>query len=94
MKEYQNEWSKKYQKKHPESHRKCSQKWKKEHPEIIKAESLALYHIPLGSICEFGNCHSTENLERAHMDYDYPLEVLTFCARHHHLVDRLYREFD
>ena len=83
-----------YKKEHPEQLREYNKKFRLEHPEIVKADNLAYYHCPLGSVCEFGSCGSTKNLQRAHMDYDYPLEVLTFCAKHHSLVDRLYRRFD
>jgi hypothetical protein len=103
------EYKKKWQKEHPESQQKWrdnhqeqyrksikeyGKKYRLEHPEITKAEDLAKYHIPLKSCCEFGSCGSTEHLQRAHMDYDYPLEVLTFCCKHHHLIDKLYRRFD
>jgi hypothetical protein len=64
------------------------------HPKIEKAHNLAKYHIPLGKMCQFGNCDATKNLNRCHLDYDYPLLVITMCQYHHNLIDRLYREND
>ena len=64
--------------------------YNKNNPEKIKADRVAT-HIPLGNECQFGGCHSTKNLEHAHLDYDFPLETVTFCRRHHTIVDRLYR---
>jgi len=83
-----------YQRKHLEKHRKGSVKYRKNNPEKIYAQNIAYKHIPLGSECQFGSCHSNSRLERAHLDYNEPLEVLTFCIKHHHLIDRLYRRFD
>lgn len=52
--------------------------------EKIKAQSLARYHIPLGSACEI--CGSTKNLQRHHPNYSKPLEVMTLCASCHRRV--------
>lgn len=91
---YQKEW----QYNHPEQwkiiHDKASRKYEKTHRKIKNAENLAQNHILLGKICEFGGCNSTEKLNRCHLDYDKPLEVITLCCKHHKLVDILYKEID
>jgi hypothetical protein len=99
-KEYAREYRKQHPEKsmeyyyrHPEKCRELVKQYRQEHPEIIKAQNKARC-CPLLSYCQFGSCESTKNLQRAHLDYDYPLEVVTFCARHHHLIDKLYRRFD
>jgi hypothetical protein len=95
MKEYQRNYQREWARKHPKNpikHRLISREWRKNHPEIIIAQNLAVRHIPLGKSCQFGGCNSIVNLQRAHMDYDYPLEILTFCVKHHFLIDRIYRE--
>jgi len=85
-----------YRKNHPPDLERWvidAREYRRKHPERKYAQNLARY-IPLKPSCEFGNCTSTEKLEHAHLDYDYPLEVVTFCAKHHRLVDRLYGRFD
>lgn len=77
----------KYQKNHPETVKEYKKKYRKNNPEKTKAERLANYHIPLASNCL--RCGSTENLQRAHMDYNKPLDVLILCAKCHSLIDRL-----
>ena len=67
-----------------------SKKWQRVNPEKKYAEQQAYRHVPLGPCCMV--CGTTENLERAHIDYSKPLEVLTFCAKHHRLVDKYYKE--
>lgn len=84
-------WAKNNREQLNENHRK----WCKENRKILNAEALARYHIPLGKMCQFGNCDATKNLQRAHYDYSKPLDLIgTFCARHHRIIDNLYREFD
>lgn len=86
-------------------YKECRKEWNKEHPESQRswakknrkkrnAEQQAERHIPIKSYCEFGGCKSIENLERAHIDYDHPFEVLTFCSKHHSLIDVLYGKYE
>jgi len=72
-----------------------SRKYRKNHPDRAFAQMMVYNHkIPRLSYCQFGGCDSTKNLQRAHMDYSKPLEILTFCSRHHSLIDRVYRGVD
>ena len=88
--EYFNNWARE----HPEERNESTRKWALENPEKKNAEQQAWRHCPLGPCCQFGGCGSTEKLQRAHIDYSKPLEVLTFCAKHHKLIDALYKEND
>jgi len=79
-------YDKEWQREHPEFHREYQKTYAQRHPEIIKAQDLAKYHIPLGLKCK--SCGSTENLERHHPDYSKPLEIITLCRICHNKLDR------
>jgi hypothetical protein len=79
------EYDKIYRQTHKEQNRAKINKWHKLHPKIRKAERLARDNVPLGSHCEI--CYSIKDLQRAHFDYDKPLEVHTFCVKCHAMID-------
>jgi len=87
------EYNRKWQKNHPERNKVDSKVYAQRHPKIIKAQRLA-QSIARMEKCQFGGSNHSGRLERVHMDYDCPLEVLTMCLKHHRLVDRLYRRND
>lgn len=91
-------WTKEWQKKNPDK----VNEWRKQHlekgrenareyaqnnPEIRYAEQLARQKVPLKPYCEI--CYGIKILQRAHFDYDKPLDVHTFCIKCHTMIDRI-----
>ena len=71
----------KYYQEHIEESRKKHKRWRDENPEKIKAQRIAVKHVPLDPKCSY--CDSIDFLERHHPDYDKPLEVITLCKSCH-----------
>lgn len=85
----QKEASRKYNLEHPEKQRMRSKLYKVKHPKENKARNQAEFHIPLSLECELcpEDDKRTENLERHHPDYNYPLIIVTVCKERHEEVD-------
>lgn len=88
------EYYKNWRLEHREQINEYTKNWRRQNHKKAYAELIAWRNASLASKCQFGNCDATEHLQRAHLDYDYPLLVVTFCARHHSIIDRLYKETD
>lgn len=75
---------KEWNKEHPKNHKTTQKIFAQNHPEIVKAQNLANYHILVDSKCF--KCGSIENLEKHHPDYSKPLEIITLCRKCHTLI--------
>ena len=61
---------------------------RKRFPDKTKARH-AVKRIPTMP-CKYPDCrHSESRLERHHWDYSKPMEVVSFCKRHHALADKV-----
>lgn len=83
-----NEQDTKWRHTHPEQVREWNKRYKDNHKHIKNAQQLAERNIPLGDKCELcpeDDIH-TENLERHHPDYDYPLIIITVCKECHSYI--------
>ena len=59
-----------------------SKAYKKLHKLQINARNMASAHIPLVGLC--ANCKERLAIQRHHLDYAKPLEVLLLCGECHH----------
>lgn len=61
-------------------------KWKEKFPERYKAHYLLSNAVrdKRANKMPCVECGSTENIHAHHEDYNKPLEVIWFCAKHHH----------
>lgn len=86
--EYLKQWRLKHREQYLDCHNKYQKTYRKNHREIIKAQQIT-QRILIDSKCS--SCGSIENLERHHIDYSRPLEVVTLCLKCHVLTHKLYR---
>jgi len=94
--DYQREYQRNWNKRHPLQRKEMQRKYKREHPEKqreyasrypekVKAHSIANnLKIPLEPECFL--CGSTENLEKHHPNYSKPKLVQTVCKQCHTLI--------
>jgi len=78
-----------YRKKHPEMYNTPRDEWKKDNPEKHEIHKKVYHNLdkyPLGSECIF--CGATEDLQRAHLDYeDDGHNYVTACRSCHWWMD-------
>jgi hypothetical protein len=80
---------KKWKVKNPDKVRALHTDYEKRNRKKKSAQLMALRNVPLGKECELcpEDDKRTENLERHHPDYDYPLIIVTTCQECHEWVE-------
>jgi hypothetical protein len=72
------------------------------HEELIvrlkkKAQTLLNYHVRKGNIarkpCEYSGCTEAKT-DGHHADYDYPLDVIWLCRKHHKQLHSIQAKFE
>ena len=63
--------------------------WYHSHKNIEKARYEAKYKFPIPKECAVEGCE--EIGERHHLDYNFPLDIVWLCKRHHYMAHRVNR---
>ncbi len=63
--------------------------WYHSHKNIEKARNDAKYAFPIPQICAVVGCNEVG--ERHHLDYEFPLDIIWLCKRHHAMAHRMNR---
>jgi len=82
--EYTAYWDKNNPVKAKENNRKCQERWRKKNPLKEKAHAEVKKALRSGLIRK-KRCHvcDTQFTEAHHRDYNYPLDVVWLCKKHH-----------
>lgn len=80
--------SRDWYKKNPDKRSVIAKRYNDKHKLEKRANYLAMKHYPDEKPCVI--CGSTENIERHHQDYNYPLEITWLCRTHHRFLHVVY----
>lgn len=86
------ESNRKYDREHPDRHRRRVYKYERSHPEVVRAHGAVQRALKSGELvrqpCEV--CGNPDS-EAHHDDYEKPLEVQWLCRLHHREADKVRR---
>ena len=67
-----------------ESHNKATKKYRNKNPKAYKAHNLVAYHLKAKNIKQLPcSVCGEKDTEAHHEDYNFPLEIIWLCNKHH-----------
>ena len=89
---YEKDYARKCYNANPQYQITLTTKWHKTHNKYYNADDVARYYTTLKDHCEV--CGATDRpLERMHLDYLKPLDIVTSCRKCHKKFDWIQREY-